>query len=181
MSIATAENGWVNTAEGQNPAVIAKARQILEGNIYGTLSTSSRSGVPWASPIFFTYDSNWNLYWSSTVVAQHSQNLYDNQGRAAIAIYSTDREEGQGQGLYLSGTAGEVEPENVERVIPLLLKRAAKGQQRSPADYLTPSPRRLYRFQPQMVWITGGRIALSETVLIDTKIQLNLASLIARP
>ncbi|MBW4462143.1 MAG: pyridoxamine 5'-phosphate oxidase family protein [Nodosilinea sp. WJT8-NPBG4] len=177
MSIATAENGWVNTADGQAPEVIARARQILEGTIYSTLSTSSADGMPWASPLFFTYDSDWNLYWSSAMVAQHSQNLYANQGRAAIAVYSTDREEGKGQGLYLSGTAAEVAAEDVERVIPLLLKRAAKGQQRSPADYLAPSPRRLYQFQPQAVWITGERIALSETILIDTKIKLDLASL----
>lgn len=180
MSIATAENGWVNTADGQTPEVMARAGQILESTIYGSLSTSSPDGLPWASPVFFTYDSGWNLYWASTIAAQHSQNLYANQGRAAIAIYSTDREEGKGQGLYLSGTAAEIETENVERVIPLLLKRAAKGQQRSPADYLAPSPRRLYRFQPQAVWITGERLALSETILIDTKIQLDLASLIKR-
>ncbi|MBD1919264.1 MULTISPECIES: pyridoxamine 5'-phosphate oxidase family protein [Cyanophyceae] len=179
MSIATAENGWVNTADGQTPEVITRARQILESTIYGALSTSSADGMPWVSPLFFTYDSDWNLYWSSAMVAQHSQNLYANQGRAAIAIYSTDREEGQGQGLYLSGTAAEVETEDVEQVISLLLKRAAKGQQRSPADYLAPSPRRLYRFQPQAVWITGERLALSETILIDTKIQLDLASLLA--
>lgn len=179
MSIATAENGWVNTADGQTLEVITKARQILEGTIYASLSTCSPEGLPWASPVFFTYDSDWNLYWSSAMVAQHSQNLYANQGRGAIAIYSTDREEGQGQGLYLSGTAAEVEAGDVERVIPLLLKRAAKGQQRSPADYLAPSPRRLYQFQPQAVWITGERLALSETILIDTKIQLDLASLLA--
>lgn len=181
MSIATDENGWINTADGQAPEVITKARQILEGTIYASLSTSSPDGQPWASPFFYTYDSAWNLYWSSAMVAQHSQNLYANQGRAAIAIYSTDREEGKGQGLYLSGTAAEVEPEGVERVIPLLLKRAAKGQQRSPADYLAPSPRRLYRFQPQAIWITGERIALSKTVLVDTKIKLDLASLFAMP
>ncbi len=179
MSIATAENGWINTADGQSPEVIARVRQILEGTIYAALSTSSPDGLPWASPVFFTYDSAWNLYWASTMVAQHSQNLYGNQGRAAIALYSTQPEEGKGQGIYLSGTAAEVKAEDVERVIPLLLKRAAKGQRRSPADYLDPSPRRLYCFQPQMVWITGERIALSETVLIDNKIQVDLASLIA--
>ncbi|MBE9138033.1 pyridoxamine 5'-phosphate oxidase family protein [Nodosilinea sp. LEGE 07088] len=181
MSIATAENGWINTTDGQNPEVITRARQILDSTIYGTLSTSSPDGMPWASPVIFTYDSDWNLYWSSAMVAQHSKNLYANQGRAAIAIYSTDREEGKGQGLYLSGTVAEVEPENVGRVISLLQKRAAKGQQRSPADYLAPSPRRLYRFQPQTAWITGEHLALSETILIDTKIQLDLASLVVNP
>ncbi|MGB3496558.1 MAG: hypothetical protein WBA57_27770 [Elainellaceae cyanobacterium] len=69
----------------------------------------------------------------------------------------------------------------MERVIPLRLKQAAKGQWRSPADYLTPSPRRLYRFQPQTAWITGEHIALSETVLLDSKIKLDLASLSTMP
>lgn len=177
MSIATAENGWINTADAQTPEVITRARQILEGTIYGSLSTCSPDGLPWASPVFFTYDADWNLYWASTIAAQHSQNLYANQGRAMMAIYNTVREEGKGKGIYLSGTAAEVEADDVERVIPLLLQRAAKGQQRSPADYLAPSPRRLYRFQPQDVWITGERIALSETILIDTKIKLDLGSL----
>lgn len=178
MSIATAENGWINTADGQNLEVIARARHILEGTIYGTLSTSSPDGLPWASPVFFTYDADWQLYWASTTAAQHSRNLYTNQGRAMMAVYNTIREEGKGQGIYLSGTAAEVTAEDVERVIPLLLQRAANGQRRSPADYLDASPRRLYRLQPQAVWITGERLALSETILIDTKIKLDLASLI---
>jgi hypothetical protein len=134
MSQATPENGWVNTTKGQNPAVLARARQILAGTIYGTLATSSPDGLPWASPIFFGYDAAWNLYWSSTQVAQHSQNLYANQGHAAIAIYSTDRAEGQGQGLYLAGTATEVAAAAVEAVIPLLLQRAAPGQRRTAAS-----------------------------------------------
>jgi hypothetical protein len=110
-----------------------------------------------------------------------SQNLYTNQGRAMMAVYNTIREEGKGQGIYLAGTAAEVAAEDVERVIPLLLNRAANGQQRSPADYLGTSPRRLYRLLPEDVWITGERLALSETVLIDTKIKLDLASLVAIP
>lgn len=177
MTIAMAENGWINTVDGQTSEVIARARQILEGTIYASLSTCSPEGLPWASPVFFTYDSGWNMYWASAMVAQHSQNLYTNQGRAMMAVYNTIREEGKGRGLYFSGIAAEVEPEDVERVIPLMMKRAANGQQRSPADYLAPSPRRLYQFQAQAVWITGERLALSETVLIDTKIQLDLASL----
>lgn len=177
MSQATPKNGWVSTANGSDPDVLATARHILEATIYGTLSTCSADGIPWASPVFFGYDSAWNLYWSSTQVAQHSQNLYANQGRAAMAIYSTDRAEGQGQGLYVAGTVAEVEAAAVAAVIPLLLNRAAPGQRRSPADYLAPSPRRLYRLQPHGVWMTGPRFALSETILIDTKIQLDLRHL----
>ncbi len=179
MAKASPENRWVNTDDGQNPAILAKAQGILEGTLYGTLATSSPDGAPWASPIFFGYDAAWNLYWASAQGAQHSQHLYVNQGRAAITIYSTDREEGKGQGLYLVGIATEVDRAEIEGVLPFFLRRAAQGQQRTPADYLDPSPRRLYGFHPQTVWITGERIALSDTILVDTKIQLDLPRLIA--
>jgi hypothetical protein len=177
MSIATAENGWVNTVEGQTAAVIEQARLQLETTLYGTLSTCSPEGWPWASPIFFAYDAGWNLYWSSAIAARHSQNLYANQGRAAIAIYSTQVGEGQGQGVYFSGSAAELADQAVPEILPLLLQRAKSGQRRSPADYLGNSPRRIYRLVPQAAWITGPRMALSETILVDTKIQLDLTQI----
>jgi nitroimidazol reductase NimA-like FMN-containing flavoprotein (pyridoxamine 5'-phosphate oxidase superfamily) len=181
MSIATAENGWVNTLDSQNPAAIASAYQILERTIYCTLSTCSPEGQPWVSPVFFAYDSAWNFYWASAMAAKHSQNLYANQGQVAIAVYDTHSEAGKGQGVYLSGTAAEVEVANVESVIPRLTKRSGQNLKRSAADYLAPSPRRLYRFQPEEVWVTGERFPLSETVLMDTKIRLDLAELTTNP
>ncbi len=179
VSKASPDNRWINTVDGQNPELWAIARRIIETTIFGTLSTCSPDGIPWASPVFYCYDQAWNLYWASTTVARHSQNLYQNQGRAAFAIYPSDRQEGQGQGLYLAGTATEVGAEAVLRIIPILLQRAARNQHRTPADYLDTSPRRLYCFQPTTLWITGERIALSETILIDTKVELDLPGLIA--
>ncbi|MFQ4136594.1 pyridoxamine 5'-phosphate oxidase family protein [Nodosilinea sp. PGN35] len=179
MTIATAANGWVNTAEGQHPEVIARARHLLDATIYCTLSTCSPEGLPWASPVFFAYAPDWTLYWASAVAAQHSQNLLANRGRGAIAIYSTQPDEGKGQGLYLAGTAAEVSADDVAGVIPLLAQRSRQGHRRTPADYLPPSPRRLYQFTPQAVWMTGARLALSDRILVDTKIQLDLAVLTA--
>ena len=109
MQPATADNGWVNTLASDHPDVLAKARHIMANIHYCTLSTFSAAGLPWVSPVFFAYDANWHLYWSSTTAAQHSQNLYHNQGRAAIAIYDSSVSEGSGKGLYLSGSAAEVE------------------------------------------------------------------------
>lgn len=178
MSIATAENGWINTVDGQTPTVLERARHIIESNVYCTLSTCSPNGFPWASPVFFTYDAGWSIYWSSATASQHSQNLYQNHGRAAIAIYSTNVPQGSVQGLYFSGTAGEVEPRQVLPIMQLLFKRV-KGPtpDRTEADYLDPSPRRIYRFQPDTVWMTGERLAIGNQ-LVDTKIQLNLRDLI---
>ncbi|HEY9878744.1 MAG TPA: pyridoxamine 5'-phosphate oxidase family protein [Leptolyngbyaceae cyanobacterium] len=181
MSVAKAENGWVNTVDAQKPEVLEKAQHIIESNLYCTLSTCSSEGFPWASPVFFAHDQAWNLYWSSATVSQHSQNLYRNQGRTAIAIYSTSVDEGKGQGLYLSGTASELAPERTPEIIKLLLQklmlRGGTPPVRTAADYLPPSYRRIYHFQTQAVWITGERAAFGN-VLVDTKIQLNLSDLV---
>lgn len=173
-TIATAENGWVNTAEADNPAVLQRARDMLAGTYYGTLSTCSADGIPWVSPVFFVYDADWTIYWASAIIARHSQNLSANQGRVAMAIYSTDSPAGKGQGVFLSGTARELTASEVDPVIALMSQRSQPTVQRSPADYLDPSPRRLYGLFPQEGWITGERIPLSNSILVDTKIQLNL-------
>jgi hypothetical protein len=180
MSIATEGNAWVNTLDSQRPEILARAQQILERNVYCTLSTCSPDGFPWVSPLFYAYDADWNIYWSSATAAQHSQNLYRNGGRSAIAIYSTHAEEGKGQGLYLSGTAGELDPDRTSSVMQRLLKRVGRPVVRTEADYLPPSYRRFYHFRPQAVWITGERLAF-DNVLVDTKIQLKLADLVGQP
>ncbi len=180
MSTANADNAWIDTVKGKDPTVLAQARHILEANIYGTLSTCSADGWPWASPVFFTYDSAWHLYWSSAIAARHSQNLAQNQGRSMIAIYSTHRGEGKGQGLYLSGVAGELDADRVDAVMQALFRRAGgEPPQRTATDYLAPSPRRIYAFRPERVWITGERLAVGNQ-LVDTKIELSLADVLAK-
>ncbi len=179
MQPATADNGWINTLESDHPDVLAKARHIMATIHYCTLSTCSADGWPWVSPVFFAYDANWHLYWSSTIAAQHSQNLYHNQGRAAIAIYDSSVSEGSGKGLYLSGNAAEVESHLVGAIMSLLFQRAGNVPQRTPQDYLEASPRRIYRFQPQAVWISGERLAFGNQ-LVDTKVQLHLSTVLGQ-
>ncbi len=176
MQPATAENSWVSTLESDQPTVVALARTIMARIPYGTLSTCSPEGWPWVSPLFFAYDAAWRIYWSSAIVAQHSQNLYHNQGRAAIAIYDTHRSAAGAKGLYLQGTAAEVDPSQVALVMQRLFERAGHSPDRTPEDYLGDSPRRIYCFQPEAVWITGERLAVGRQQ-VDTKIQLNLQTL----
>lgn len=178
MSIACAENGWVNTADAQKPEVIHAAGNILQNTLYCTLATCSPDGFPWASPVLFTYDPDWNLYWSSAIAARHSHNIYWNRGRVAITIYSSNQSEGAGKGLYFQGTAAEVARDQVEAIMEQLFDRARSDRpHRTAADYLAPSPRRIYRFQPDAAWITGERMVTGNQ-LVDTKIQLSLADLI---
>lgn len=174
--LATESNAWINTANSRNQEVIAKAQRILITNIYCTLSTCSADGFPWASPVLFAYDDGWNLYWASTTASKHSQNIYRNSGRIAVAVYNSNTEEGTGSGLYFYGFAAEVGTENTDWAMHLLFKRAGKNLNRIAQDYLDDSPRRIYRFQPQSAWITGFSLPVGNQ-LIDTKIKVALPQL----
>ncbi|QFS49672.1 pyridoxamine 5'-phosphate oxidase family protein [Nostoc sphaeroides] len=173
---ASAANGWVNTIDSNSPEVIANARDIIANNLYCTLSTCSVDGFPWASPVFFAYDDSFNIYWSSAIAAQHSQNIYSNHGRVTIAIFYSKLTEGSSEGLYFKGFAFELSQDHVEKAFNLLSLRAKKPIPRTAADYLDNSPRRIYQFQPQQVWITGSRLPVGNQ-LVDTKIQINLPNL----
>ena len=156
------------------------AWQILETTRYCTLSTCSLDGVPWVSPVFFCHQ-GLTLYWSSAIASRHSQNLYQNEGRVAIALFNSQVQEGTAKGLYFAGTAAEVPPEQVRaRMLLLFQKAGGTPPNRTEADYLGASPRRMYGFQPTEAWVTGERLPVGRQ-LVDTKIQLNLGELLAFP
>lgn len=177
MEHPTAANGWVNTIDSKKPIVIEKALSIIADNLYCTLSTCSVDGFPWVSPVFFAYDESLNIYWSSAIASKHSQNIYNNNGRVAIAIFDSSVDEGTGSGLYFYGTASEVNRDYTQKAFSKLCKRARKQIPRTQADYLDDSPRRIYQFQPQQAWITGSRLPVGNQ-LVDTKIQLSLSDLL---
>ncbi|MGK7871958.1 MAG: pyridoxamine 5'-phosphate oxidase family protein [Xenococcaceae cyanobacterium] len=180
METATAINGWVNSRDSSNPEVIEKVHRLIESNLYCVLSTCSRDGFPWVSPVFFVYDydNGYNIYWCSAKQAKHSQNLSSNQGRVAIVIFDSSVREGTGEGLYFSGTASQLDPNQIERVLKLMASRAGKPINRTVQDYLDNSPRRLYHFRPHEAWITGERLPVGNQ-LVDTKIKVNLQQLSA--
>lgn len=165
----TAENGWINTIEQNNPAAIALAKHLITEQIYCTLSTCTADGMPWGSPLLFVYDQDFKLYWSSAIAAQHSQNLYHNHGRATITLYDAS----QIKAVYLRGLANELtDTQQLATILQLFDQRAQRPTARQCPDYLAPSPRRMYQFTPHDLWLTGDRLTVQDQ-LIDTKIHLN--------
>ena len=175
-TLASVENAWLNTFDSNKPEVLKDACKIIFSILYCTLSTCSQEGFPWASPVFFVYDNDLNIYWSSAVISQHSQNIYSNCGRVAIAIYDSSVSEGTCGGVYFSGTASELHPDSFEQIFELMQQRAGKQFNRTLKDYQGDSPRRIYQFQPNQAWITGSRVPVGNQ-LVDTKIKLNLLDL----
>lgn len=177
MESPTADNGWINTLDSKDPEILSKARNIIAHNIYCVLSTATPDGLPWVSPVFFAYDDSYTIYWCSAVASRHSQNLYANQGRVAIAIFDSTAPAGTGSGLYFSGTATEeTEPECINKAFKLLAHRAEKNLERTAADYQGSSPRRIYRFVPDSTWVSGERVPAGNQ-LVDTKIPIQLVQL----
>ncbi|MBV5257880.1 pyridoxamine 5'-phosphate oxidase family protein [Synechococcus moorigangaii CMS01] len=169
----TAQNGWVDTTKATDPEAIALVQDLLDTQIYCHLSTCSPDGFPWSSPLLFVWDQGLNLYWSSAIAAQHSQNLLKNQGRAMVTVYDAPRI----KAVFLAGTATELTAlAPLKQVLTQFDQRAQRPTPRQTADYLGPSPRRMYQFSVQQAWVSGDRL-LAEGQLIDTKIQLDLLTL----
>lgn len=172
----TAENQWTTSPQSTSVDSLEKVRGLLNSVTYCSLSTCDGKGTPWVSPVFFAFDTVLNLYWSSAIASRHSQNLYTNQGKAAIALYQSQRSEAPTDGLYFTGIATELDLASAQHAFSLLEERSGKLIPRSPADYVGQSVRRMYRFSPQKAWCTGERLPHGNQ-LIDTKILLNIKML----
>lgn len=174
---ATSANRWVNSSNKNNPEIISKTCRILNNVIYCSLSTCSADGFPWVSPVFYAFDKQVNLYWSSAIESKHSQNIYNNNGKAAIAIYNSSTEEGTVEGLYFYGHVHELTLEGAKKAFDLLQQRAGKVVPRIASDYVGESPRRIYQFKSSQCWTTGERLAVGNQ-LVDTKVEISVNSLI---
>ncbi|HEY9606224.1 MAG TPA: pyridoxamine 5'-phosphate oxidase family protein, partial [Allocoleopsis sp.] len=94
-------------------------------------------------------------------------------------VYDSSTPAGSRKGLYFTGTATEeTEPERISRAFKLLIVRANLNLERSALDYLYSSPRRIYRFQADETWVSGDRVPAGNNQLVDTKILIQLSSLI---
>lgn len=86
---------------------VKKAKQILSENIYCTVATSSPSGNPWISPVFFGYDDDFNIYWISDKNSKHSQLIRENP-QVAIVVFNSQAPEGKGDGVYIEAEVHEL-------------------------------------------------------------------------
>ncbi len=83
------------------------AREIIEKNQYLSLATSDKDGKPWISPVCYTYDNNWNLYFVSIPTSKHGQNTKNNK-QVAFSIFDSRQKWGLGIGLQIEGKIKEL-------------------------------------------------------------------------
>lgn len=131
-----------------------QAQSILDRNAYITLATVSEDGEPWNSPLFFAYDSDYNLYWASYIESQHSQNIRAN-GQAFIVAYDSTVPWGTGTGVFIQAQAREVtDQQEIIKACRLRRARVPEANQ-PPEDFMGDKPRRIYCATPQKIWMNG--------------------------
>lgn len=108
----------------ENPQSIAK--RIIEENRYMTLSTASLGGKPWISPVFFSYDEQFNLYWVSNKEALHSKLIRTNP-QVAIVIFNSQALDREIDAVYIEATVHELESsEDIDVAVKVLDRRIQK-------------------------------------------------------
>jgi nitroimidazol reductase NimA-like FMN-containing flavoprotein (pyridoxamine 5'-phosphate oxidase superfamily) len=85
----------------------AIARAILDANSFVTLATADAAGRPWATPVWFATEDYRHLYWVSAPDTRHSRNLAV-RPELALVVYDSTVQPGEGQAVYMTGTATQV-------------------------------------------------------------------------
>lgn len=137
-----------------NEDLNSKAKDIIQRILFMTIATSSKSGLPWNSPVYFAYDEKFNLYWASDKNAQHSKNIVENNN-LFIVIYDSTLPEGRGEGVYIRAKAYELSDEKeIEHALAILYVRKNQDpKKRPPQEFTNNYPRRVYKAIPEKFWI----------------------------
>ena len=122
------------------------ARQLITANVYLALGTADPAGNPWVSPVFYTPAGYGDFYWVSSPETQHSQNIAT-RPEVSLVIFDSTSVIGEGQGVYVSGTAEQLRGDELERGIDVFSRRSvAQGARAWMLEAVTgPAPLRLYR------------------------------------
>lgn len=129
--------------------------RILENTQYATIATSNAEGKPWNTPVFFAYDEDGCIYWSSHPESVHSKNIAANP-RAFIVVYNSKAAEGEGVGLYVDSTVEMlIDASRISTALTTLGKRRGRSFE-YPEKFIGEGPQRIYKATPQKMWLNNA-------------------------
>lgn len=125
---------------------VAIAREIVDSNVYMTLGTADETGLPWVSPVYYASVDYRSFHWVSSPEATHSRNL-SVRPEVSIVIFDSNIPIGEGQAVYIAGTAEELTGAELERGIGIFSEVSQSHGARpwTVVDVLPPAQHRLYR------------------------------------
>lgn len=147
-----------------------KAKHIISTNNYMVLATSDKKLKPWANPVFYVYDKEYNFYFLSAIDSRHAENITENP-QVGVAIFDSTQRVGQSDGVQIEAKAEEVGKKNVEEVITLYgnrlfpMPKISPTERYEPEQYVAPSEFRFFKVAPIKVYVTG----------VDRRVEVDLS------
>lgn len=145
-----------------------KGKKILETIRYATISTVDETGAPWAAPVWYVFDDNFDIYWWSPLEAQHSKNISNNPNIYATVFDST-LPEGEGVGLYLRARAGEISDDELDAAIERY-NNSTKIFKLNRENCTGSAPTRIYKAVTREGWTNDG--VTKDGFYIDKRVSL---------
>lgn len=137
-------------------AFLLSVEQIVKKIQYLNIASITEEGLPWNTPVFYSFDKELNFYYLSWKQSVHSKNIEINPN-VFITIYDSTVPVGEGSGVYIQGKAYEL---NDIGGITTGLKchyDRSKHKMKDIIMFLTSYPRRVYKFVPEKIFFNGQR------------------------
>ena len=133
-----------------NKDIYELTKEIIEGNKFLSLATVDNDGNLWSTPLSYSYDENYNFYFTSELDSQHIINIIDNPN-VSFTIFDSTRRVSDVDGLQIRGIVGEVDKENLEKVVKKYYQFVFKDPKEreeweAPYTYFLENNKPIYRF-----------------------------------
>lgn len=137
-----------------------KTQYLLENNRTMTIATADASGKPWVSPVFYSYDKDYNLYWVSDKNARHSKNVVA-RPQVSISIFG-QVQSGEGlDGVFFDAEAVELlDKKEIEHAIKMITRFPQEDRFtiKDINDVTDKACWRIYKARPKEVTKRGDRV-----------------------
>ena len=152
-----------------DPTPAHRAQRLIDVGVNMTVATVGSDGTPWASPVFYVPDEDYNLYWTSETTARHSENIRATWS-AAIVIIEPDPER-RVDAVYLQAEVHELtDPDEIRAGIAVMLAKPQpeRWMISNVSDVSGNGPWRIYRAVPSSIEVrstneVGGKAVARRT------------------
>lgn len=157
---------------------IEQIRKVVQDVRVAPLSTVNTDFTPHCSPVFMTFDADYNAIWSSDPLSQHSLNI-TRTGQVFIVAFDSSCK--TGGGLYLEARASNIPVDDPDFASALAVYAQAKEAFGAPApvasDFAQPDGQRLYIAVPSALWINYSTKDEQGKVVRDQRFRVTVAAL----
>ncbi|MGN6693309.1 MAG: pyridoxamine 5'-phosphate oxidase family protein, partial [Aquihabitans sp.] len=105
-----------NLNDTEHETTAEHAQRIVGANKYLTLATVDAAGRPWATPVYFTTESETRFLWVSSPDARHSRNISERPA-VAFTIFDSTVAFGRGEAADFDAHAENHAPTEVDQAL----------------------------------------------------------------